>query len=92
MAEARLPRKGLLPVFPPRFEDDHLDEETPFLPKDDAERKPTPLPRLQIAILLSIWLVDSIISHSISPYLNQLVKELPIVGGDERKVGYYRGS
>ncbi|KAH8985305.1 MFS general substrate transporter [Lactarius akahatsu] len=77
--------------FPPRFEDDHLDEETPFLPKDDAERKPTPLPRLQIAILLSIWLVDSVISHSISPYLNQLVKELPIVGDDERKVGYYTG-
>ncbi|KAH9165754.1 MFS general substrate transporter [Lactarius sanguifluus] len=77
--------------FPPRFEDDNLDEETPFLPKDNAERKPTPLPRLQIAILLSIWLVESIISHSISPYLNQLVKELPLVGGDEKKVGYYTG-
>ncbi|KAH9059736.1 MFS general substrate transporter [Lactarius vividus] len=77
--------------LPPRFEDDRLDEETPFLPKDDAERKSTPLPRLQIAILLSIWLFESIISHSISPYLNQLVKEPPIVGGDERKVGYYTG-
>ncbi|KAI9443969.1 MFS general substrate transporter [Lactarius indigo] len=82
---------SLMSQLPPRFEDDHLDEEIPFLPEDSAERKPTPLPRGQIAILLSVWLVESIISSSISPYLNQLVKELPIVGGDERKVGYYTG-
>ncbi|KAH9023398.1 MFS general substrate transporter [Lactarius pseudohatsudake] len=75
----------------PRSEDDHVDEETPFFPKDNATRNPTPLPRLQITALLSIWLVESIISHSISPYLNQLVKELPIVGGDGKKVGYYTG-
>ncbi|KAH9015503.1 MFS general substrate transporter [Lactarius hengduanensis] len=76
---------------PPRFEDDPIDEETPFLPKDDATRNPTPLPRVQIAILISIWLVGSIVAHTVSPFLNQLVKELPIVGGDERKVGYYTG-
>ncbi|KAH9039471.1 MFS general substrate transporter [Lactarius deliciosus] len=76
---------------PPRFEDDPIGEETPFLPKDDATRHPTPLPRVQIAILFSIWLVGSIVAHSVSPYLNQLVKELPVVGGDERKVGYYTG-
>lgn len=76
--------------LPPRSEDDR-PEETPFLPKDDATRKPTPLPRAQISLLLSVWLVESIISNSISPYLNQLVRELPIVGGDERKVGYYTG-
>ncbi|KAH9018120.1 major facilitator superfamily domain-containing protein [Lactarius pseudohatsudake] len=80
-------------LSPPRSEDDHLNEdsETPLLPKDNATRNPTPLPRLQIAVLLSIWLVEAIISHSISPYLNQLVKELPIVGGDGKKVGYYTG-
>ncbi|KAH9059730.1 MFS general substrate transporter [Lactarius vividus] len=76
---------------PPRIEEDYIDEETPFLPKDDAIRNPTPLPRVQIAILFSIWLVGSTVAHSISPYLNQRVKELPIVGGDERKVGYYTG-
>ncbi|KAH9059732.1 major facilitator superfamily domain-containing protein [Lactarius vividus] len=75
----------------PRFEDDHIDEETPFLPKDDATQHPTLLPRVQITVLLSIWLVGSITAHSIGPYINQLVKELPIVGGDERKVGYYSG-
>ncbi|KAH9023396.1 MFS general substrate transporter [Lactarius pseudohatsudake] len=75
----------------PRFEDNHHNEETPLLPKDDATRNPTPLPKLQIAVLLSVWLIESLISHSISPYLNQLVRELPIVGGDGRKVGYYTG-
>ncbi|KAH9015506.1 MFS general substrate transporter [Lactarius hengduanensis] len=75
----------------PRSEDGHVDEETPFFPIDNATRNPTPLPRLQIAVLLSIWLVEAIISHSISPYLNQLVKELSIVGGDGKKVGYYTG-
>ncbi|KAI9443984.1 MFS general substrate transporter [Lactarius indigo] len=74
-----------------RFEDDHLDEETPLLPENEVTRKPTPLPSGQIALVLSVWFVESIISNSISPYLNQLVKELPIVGGDERKVGYYTG-
>ncbi|KAN0136079.1 major facilitator superfamily [Lactarius tabidus] len=74
-----------------RSEDNHLDEETPFLPKDYASRRPTPLPRVQIAVLLSVWLVESIISHSIIPYINQLVRELPVVGGDDRKVGYYTG-
>jgi hypothetical protein len=57
----------------PRFEDDHLDEETPFFPKDDATPKPTLLPRVQIAMLLSVWLVESVVSHSISPYLNQVL-------------------
>ncbi|KAH9015504.1 MFS general substrate transporter [Lactarius hengduanensis] len=75
----------------PRLEDDHIDEETPFLLKNDATQNPTRLPRVQFALLLSIWLVESITTHSISPYINQLVKELPIVGGDERKVGYYTG-
>ncbi|KAF8267250.1 hypothetical protein EI94DRAFT_1731010 [Lactarius quietus] len=57
--------------LPPRSEDDHLDdsEETPFLPKDDV---PAPLARVQIAILLAVWLNESLISHSISPYLNQV--------------------
>ncbi|KAN0135049.1 Major facilitator superfamily domain containing protein [Lactarius tabidus] len=75
----------------PRSEDNHLDEETPFLPQDYASRRPNPLPSVQIALLLSVWLVESIISYSIIPYINQLVRELPVVGGDDRKVGYYTG-
>ncbi|KAI9455164.1 MFS general substrate transporter [Lactarius psammicola] len=79
-----------------RFEDNHEhDEEMPFLPNQEVlpPLNPTrsPLPTAQISILLTAWLADSIISHSISPYLNQLVGELPDVGGDARKVGYYTG-
>ncbi|KAH9005446.1 MFS general substrate transporter [Lactarius hatsudake] len=79
-----------------RFEDDHeIDEETPFLPnqEDPPDLKPaqTPLPTAQISILLTAWLAQSILSNSISPYLNQLLRELPEVGGDARTVGYYTG-
>ncbi|KAI9443959.1 MFS general substrate transporter [Lactarius indigo] len=78
------------------FEDNHvIDEETPFLPnrEDPPDLKPTqtPLPKAQISILLTAWLAQSILSNSISPYLNQLLRELPEVGGDARKVGYYTG-
>jgi hypothetical protein len=93
-----------------RFEDE-VDEETPFLPNQevlpDSNPTRTPLPIAQISILLTAWLAESITSHSISPYLNQvqyllalpigaehcfqLVRELPAVGGDARKVGYYTG-
>jgi hypothetical protein len=73
--------------------EENVDEETPFLQDGDTPRKPapTPLPRIQIAILLSIWIAESVVSHSIGPYLNQLIRELPIVGGDGRRVGYYTG-
>ncbi|OAX35437.1 MFS general substrate transporter [Rhizopogon vinicolor AM-OR11-026] len=56
-----------------------------------GQRKPTPLPKLQISILLLAQLFEPIASQSIYPYINQLVSELDITGGDERKVGYYAG-
>ncbi|KAI9443956.1 MFS general substrate transporter, partial [Lactarius indigo] len=76
-----------------RSEDDREnDEETPFLPnQEDLKSTQTPLPTAQISILLTAWLAESILSNSISPYLNQLLRELPEVGGDARKVGYYTG-
>ena len=56
----------------PIFED---DEETPFLPKqDDSHPTRTPLPTAQISILLTAWLAESIVSQSISPYLNQVLQ------------------
>jgi len=79
-----------------RFEDNlELDEETPFLPNQevlpDLNPAHTPLPTAQISILLTAWIAECITSQSIGPYLNQLVRELPNVGGDARKVGYYTG-
>ena len=55
-----------------RFEDD-VGEETPFIPNDDpVPRKPTPLPTFQISILLSLWVAEAVVEHSISPYINQV--------------------
>jgi hypothetical protein len=61
-----------------RFEDNHeVDEETPFLPNQevlpDSNSTRTPLPIAQVSILLTAWLAESITSHSISPYLNQVL-------------------
>ncbi|KAH9027362.1 MFS general substrate transporter [Lactarius hengduanensis] len=77
-----------------RLDNHEIDEETPFLPNQEdlnPSQTRTPLPTAQITILLTAWLAESILSNSISPYLNQLVRELPEVGGDARKVGYYTG-
>ncbi|OBZ72619.1 Protein ZINC INDUCED FACILITATOR-LIKE 1 [Grifola frondosa] len=60
-----------------------------------TERKtvktPTPLPKLQISILLLLQLAEPITSQCIYPFINQLISELDITGVDERKVGYYAG-
>ncbi|KAH9026663.1 major facilitator superfamily domain-containing protein, partial [Lactarius hengduanensis] len=71
-------------------------EETPLLRDGNTPRTETPLPITQIVVLLLLQLAEPITSLSINPYVNQehllqLVSELPIVGGDERKVGYYAG-
>ncbi|KAL1949403.1 hypothetical protein VTO73DRAFT_8284 [Trametes versicolor] len=70
------------------------DEETALLrasPERKPVKTPTPLPRLQIFILLLMQLAEPITSQCIYPFINQLVSELDITGGDEKKVGYYAG-
>jgi len=84
-------------MSPARLNDyENVNEETPLLRVQsgdacDSPRKRTPLPATQIFILVLPWIAESIVAHSISPYINQRVRELPIVGGDVRKVGYYTG-
>ncbi|KAG2153126.1 MFS general substrate transporter [Suillus bovinus] len=57
-----------------------------------ASRKPaTPLPRLQIGVLMMLELAESIALTSIYPYINQFIRELDITGGDDAAVGYYVG-
>lgn len=72
---------------------DDRDEETPLLraQSHNATLRQTPLPTTQISLLVLPWITESIALCSISPYINQLVRDIPIVGGDERKVGYYTG-
>ncbi|KAH9169218.1 MFS general substrate transporter [Lactarius sanguifluus] len=67
------------------------EEATPLLRNGNTPRAKTPLPITQIVILLLLQLCEPITSHSIKPYINQLVSELPVVDGDEKKVGYYAG-
>ncbi|KAJ7667205.1 major facilitator superfamily domain-containing protein [Mycena rosella] len=45
----------------------------------------TPLPKLQLSIIMLIQICEPLASQSISPYINQLVSELEITGGDEKK-------
>ncbi|PBL04236.1 MFS general substrate transporter [Armillaria gallica] len=54
-------------------------------------RPATPLPHLQIWVVLVLQICEPITSQSIYPYINQLVSELDITGGDDRRVGYYAG-
>ncbi|KAG6906441.1 hypothetical protein DXG01_013924 [Tephrocybe rancida] len=75
----------------------HLDgehsanERTVLLASLPSPHKPKPLPWFQVSIVLLIQICEPITSTSICPYINQLVSELDITGGDERKVGYYAG-
>jgi len=83
-----------------RTEDDDPTEDTPLLQTDvngDGRHNGkesisiTPLPKAQISILFVLLLVEPIFSQCIYPFINQLVRELDITGGDERKIGYYAG-
>ncbi|KAF8886137.1 major facilitator superfamily domain-containing protein [Infundibulicybe gibba] len=72
-------------------ENDTVDEETALLSRSKEQEGPTRLPKVQIGILLLLQVCEPITSHSIYPYINQLVSGLDITGGDKRKVGYYAG-
>ncbi|KAG2057778.1 MFS general substrate transporter [Suillus hirtellus] len=67
------------------------NETTPLVPTKSLKKLKTPLPKLQIGILISLHLAEPIASTSIFPYINQLIRELGITGGDDAAVGYYAG-
>ncbi|KAG1774828.1 major facilitator superfamily domain-containing protein [Suillus placidus] len=66
-------------------------ETTPLLPVDTSKKPKTPLPKRQIGILMALQLAEPIASTSIFPYINQLISELGITGGNDAAVGYYAG-
>ncbi|KAG6849102.1 hypothetical protein H0H93_011278 [Arthromyces matolae] len=69
-----------------------VNEETALLSRSKPRRRdPNPLAWGQISIILLIQVAEPLASLSIYPYINQLVSELDITGGDEGKVGYYAG-
>ncbi|KAG8945498.1 hypothetical protein FRC04_000783 [Tulasnella sp. 424] len=52
---------------------------------------PTPLPVRQLTALLIGQLPEPVVATVLFPFINQLVSEIGVTGGDERKVGYYAG-
>ncbi|KAH9902586.1 MFS general substrate transporter [Cubamyces lactineus] len=60
-------------------------------PGADEKVEETPLPKLQLFILLYLQLAEPITSTVIYPFVNQLVRETGVTGGDERKTGYFAG-
>jgi hypothetical protein len=54
--------------------DNDGDEETPLLRAqcDDASQQPTPLPTAQVLALFLPYISESVVSNSISPYINQV--------------------
>ncbi|KAG0702465.1 major facilitator superfamily domain-containing protein [Suillus ampliporus] len=57
----------------------------------EAAPLPTPLPKIQLAILLLVQMPEQLTASVIYPFVNQLVRSTGITGGDERRTGYYAG-
>lgn len=49
-----------------------MGETTPLVPPDASKKLKTPLPKLQIGIILTLQLAEPIASSSIFPYINQV--------------------
>ncbi|KAG8789025.1 hypothetical protein FRC12_013974 [Ceratobasidium sp. 428] len=59
--------------------------------KPSLKAKPTPLPRLQVSILLFMLLSEPCTAAVLLPFINNLVYEVGITKGDKSKIGYYAG-
>ncbi|KAG8904028.1 hypothetical protein FRB99_002370 [Tulasnella sp. 403] len=58
---------------------------------DDRPRLPTPLPMKQLWILLLGQLPEPVVASVLYPFINQLIAEVGVTGGDDKKIGYYAG-
>lgn len=72
----------------PREESD--DERAPLLDVEAAP-KVTPLPRLQLFVAIFIQIAEPVTCSVIYPFVNDLIRDLGVTGGDEKKTGYYVG-
>ncbi|KAF9223446.1 MFS general substrate transporter [Gyrodon lividus] len=67
--------------------DRRANEETPLL----QTKTKTPVPWGQVGTVLFVLVAEPVSSAYIFPFINQLIGELGITGGDDRKIGYYAG-
>ncbi|KAJ6468322.1 major facilitator superfamily multidrug-resistance, DHA1 sub-family [Mycena sanguinolenta] len=56
-----------------------------------APKKRTPLPKVQVFILLFIQIAEPVTALVIYPFIMQFIRDINITGGDETKTGYYAG-
>ncbi|PFH51086.1 hypothetical protein AMATHDRAFT_75169 [Amanita thiersii Skay4041] len=68
-----------------------VDEETPLLNQQKTKKKPTPLPWFQLSIVLFLQLSEPLTSQVIYPFSPELIRDIGITHGNEKKVGYYVG-
>ncbi|KAI0088075.1 major facilitator superfamily domain-containing protein [Irpex rosettiformis] len=73
---------------PRRQQDDSPGELSPPL----VTSQPTPLPKVQLALLLYLQLAEPITSTVIYPFVNQLVRRTGITKGNDDKTGYFVGA
>ena len=52
---------------------------------------PTPLPKLQLFIIIFIQIAEPVTSTVIYPFVNELIRSLGVTDGDEKRTGYYVG-
>ncbi|KAI5988261.1 major facilitator superfamily domain-containing protein [Pisolithus marmoratus] len=67
-----------------------MDETYPLLEDSQAVTK-TPLPKTQLGLVLFVLFTEPMPAQYIFPFINQLIRELGVTGGDDRKIGYYAG-
>ncbi|KAK2460149.1 hypothetical protein APHAL10511_007828 [Amanita phalloides] len=67
------------------------DEETPLLRSEQNKKSPTPLPLFQFCIVLFLQLAEPLTSQVIYPFTPDLIRNIGITNGNEKKVGYYVG-
>lgn len=78
-------------LLPPASVQTRSSYGTTSISKPHSPRVPNSLPWFQLSVVLLIRTCDAVATQSVYPYINQLVGELEVVGGDKRKVGYYVG-
>ncbi|CUA66961.1 putative membrane protein YCR023C [Saccharomyces cerevisiae S288c] [Rhizoctonia solani] len=58
---------------------------------NEKSNQPTPLPRLQVSILLLMLLSEPSSAAVLLPFINNLVYETGVTHGSKAKIGYYAG-
>ncbi|TFK27810.1 MFS general substrate transporter [Coprinopsis marcescibilis] len=74
---------------PATLDNDQCDSVVP--PSSGVQRRPTPVPRLQLFVIILIQIAEPITATVIYPFVNQFVRDTGVTQGDERKTGYYAG-